>query len=42
MKNSHRALLVCAAALAAFALPAHAQNVVTAHRLSAALRRAIQ
>jgi uncharacterized protein GlcG (DUF336 family) len=37
MKNRHFALLLCAFAIAGAAAPAHAQNVLTIHRLSAAL-----
>ena len=37
MKNTHIASLLCAAAIIGLAAPAQAQNVLTTHRLSAAL-----
>lgn len=37
MKNDHLAPLVCAVAIVGLAAPAQAQNVLTTHRLSAAL-----
>jgi uncharacterized protein GlcG (DUF336 family) len=37
MKNNHFASLLCALAIAGAAVPAQAQNVLTTHRLSAAL-----
>ncbi len=37
MKNRHAAPLLCAVAIAGLAVPAQAQNVLTTHRLSAAL-----
>ena len=37
MKNRHLAPLLCAVAIASLAIPAQAQNVLTTHRLSAAL-----
>lgn len=37
MKNSHCTMLLCAAAIAGLASPSHAQDMLTTHRLSAAL-----
>jgi len=37
VKNRHLAPLLCAVAIASLAIPAQAQNVLTTHRLSAAL-----